>query len=265
MLWRLFTLSITVFWLVMTVLLLRITYYPEGSQFAKVPPAAIFRMFLARGATTNELALYHGDKKVGRGTLTPRRVVKTTGQSDYEMLMAGTLDKGAVDMVDSQINWHVNLMLRAGERWGGVTGWFRMPEAGANLDFNWLEGDALPKFSLHTKTGDMDDKMLRLMMPFMSGPGGIKPPPGVELPSGLKMPAGGVDGAVEVKAREGVLMLAGQKRHGYVVELVIMDQQRAKAFFTEAGELAMVEMPDGWRALHPVIYGLVPDIPEAED
>ena len=73
------------------------------------------------------------------------------------------------------------------------------------------------------------------------------------------------EGALQLTAREGVVMLAGQKRRGYVMELKIMDQNRAKIFFTEAGELALVEMTDGWRALDPIIYGLVPEIPEPEE
>jgi hypothetical protein len=263
MLWRLFTLFVTVFWLVMTLLLVRVT---EGSQFAKVPPGAIFKMFLARGATTNQFMLYHGDKKVGHGILTPRRVAKPGGPADYEMMMSGMLDRGAQDLVDSEVSWRVNLFLHAAERWGGVNGALRMPQAGVSLDFNWAEEDTLPKFSLHTKSGDMDDRMLRLMMPFMTnGNGEIKPPPGMQLPAGVKLPAAGAEGTVQVRAREGVMVLAGQKRRGYVMELVIMDQQRAKAFFTEAGELAMVEMPDGWRALDPVIYNLVPEIPDPEE
>jgi hypothetical protein len=60
------------------------------------------------------------------------------------------------------------------------------------------------------------------------------------------------------------MSLAGQRRRGYVIDFTIMDQYRAKAFFTEAGELALVEMPDGWRALDQIIYQLVPEIPEPD-
>ncbi len=259
MLWRLFTVCIIAFWLVMTVLLVRVTYYPEGSQFAKVPPGAIFKMFLERGATQNTLHIYHNDKKVGYATLTPHRTEVKNGPADYVMMLQGTMDKGSVELADSQVVWHLNLELHGAERWGGMNGWVRMADIGTAFDFNWPEGESLPKFTLRGSNGYLDDKMLRTMMPFMAGSGAPSLPPGIELPKP------GSDATLQVKAREGVMKLAGQKRRGYVMELSVMEQHRAKAYFTEAGDLALVEMPGGWRALDPLIYGLVPEIPEPEE
>lgn len=260
MAWRIFTALIIAFWLVMTGLLVKTTYYPEGSQFAKVAPSAIFKMFLDRGANQNTLHIYHRDKRAGYATVTLRRTSLKTAPADYMLMMQATMDKGALDFVDSQAVAHLNLELHGAERWGGMSGWLRLADVSTTLDFNWAENDRLPKFNLRAGGTTMDDKMLRLMMPFMAGPDGtVKPPPGVNLPT-LNPQS-----SLQLMAREGTMMLAGQKRRGYVMELSVMDQNRGKAYFTEAGELALVEMPDGWRALDPVIYGLVPEIPEPEE
>jgi len=259
MLWRLFTASIIAFWLVMTVLLVRVTYYPEGSQFAKVPTATIFKMFLERTTGSNPLHIYHRDKKAGYATLTLHRTRAVDGTADYVVMMQATMDRGALDFVDSQVIGHVNLELHGMERWGGMNGFLRLPDVRTTFDFNWSENESLPKFTLRAGGTTMDDKMLRVMMPLMSGANGVQPPPGMNLP-----PVN-TQSSLQLTAREGAMTLAGQKRHGYVMELTIMDKRRAKAFFTEAGDLALVEMPDGWRALDPVIYGLLPEIPDEEE
>jgi hypothetical protein len=259
MVWRAFTFLVIAFWLVMTLLLVRATYYPEGSQFTRVPPGKIFKIFLERGATENTLQIYHGDKKAGYVNFSPRRTGKAKTNGDYDMLLSGSMDRGSVDFVDSRVEWHLNVTLHGAERWGGMSGTVRFPDAGSIVSFAWPENASLPKFTVHTKTGDVDDTMLKMMAPQLFGASGVTPPPGVNLPEG------GAEGALQIKAREGVMALAGQRRRGYVMEFTIMDQYRAKAFFTEAGELALVEMPDGWRALHQIIYQLVPEIPEPDE
>jgi hypothetical protein len=254
MLWRLFTGFIITFWLVMTVLLVRVTYYPEGSQFAKVPPSTIFKMFSERGSDPLPVHIYHGAKKTGYASVTLHRVKPEDGTGDYVVTIQATLDRGGLDFVDSQVVGNLNLEMHGMERWGGMHGFLRMPDVRTAFDFNWPENESLPKFNLRTGGTTLDDKVLRVMMPFMAGPDGVHPPPGVNLPT--------IDpqSSLQLTAREGVMTLAGQKRHGYVMELAIMDKRRAKAFFTEAGDLALVEMPDGWRALNPVIYNLLPEI-----
>ena len=72
----------------------------------------------------------------------------------------------------------------------------------------------------------------------------------------------GQEDFMKVTAREGSMKIAGQRRKGYVIEFSLMDHYHAKAFFTEAGELAIVELPEGYRAVEPVIHGLVPDEPD---
>src|ERR1700759_3547351 len=102
MAWRIFTFLITAFWLVMTVLLVRVTYYPEGSQFAKLPPGKVFKMFLDRGATSQTLQIYHGDKKVGYASLDPQRNARGLAPGDYALVFSAHLDKGSVEFVVSQ-------------------------------------------------------------------------------------------------------------------------------------------------------------------
>jgi len=161
-----------------------------------------------------------------------------------------------VQFVDSRV--HLDLTMHGSDGLNGMVGNMRFDDIGTTIDFNWPEGASMPKFKLHSKTGDVDDTMLKMFAPQMFGANGnLTAPPGMNLPAGADSP-------IQVKAREGIMALAGQRRHGYVMEFTLMDQYHAKAFFTEAGELALVEMPEGWRAMHQLIYNLDPAVPDPD-
>lgn len=238
--WRFITFMIFAFWAVMVTLLVRATYYPEESRFAQLPPRTVLRMFLDQANNSNTLHLYHDGVKVGHVFLSAHHASDHADGDDYSLLISGLLEKGAVQEVDGALSWRMSMLLLGAERWGGASGQIRIHDSASVFDFNWAQGQKFPAFTLRKGVEIVaDDKLLQLMMPEM--------PPD----------AGGND-MVTVKAREGVMNLAGQKRRGYVLELKFMEYH-LKAFFTEAGELAFAELPGGYRALEPVVHGLVPD------
>lgn len=246
MLWRFLATLVVIFWLVMAGLLMRVTYYPEGFQFAQMPPGAVLKLFLDRGASGKQLHLYHGEKKIGHVTLDLRRMQPALDSDDFTLLVSGMLETGALPAVAGPLNWRVNINLREGRHWAGAGGQVRMPDDGVLLDFNWLEGRATPEFTLHRRGSEpVDDQQLKTWLgPMGFGNGTITAVPGDFL---------------EVTAREGIMKIAGQNRKGYVIGFSLMDRYRATAFFTEEGDLALVELPEGYRALEPNIHGLVPD------
>lgn len=256
MLWRFLVILVTLFWLVMAVLLVRVTYFPEGSPFAQLPPGSVLKLFLDRGASGKQLHLYHGEKRIGHVTLDLRRVPARREPEDYLLLLSGMVERGVMRDVTSSLTWRININLREGRRWAGAGGQVRMPELNVLLNFNWREGSPTPEFTLHRRgVLQADDKLLQpLLGQFGTGPGGGA------LPS-----AAGQDDLLSVSARENAMKIAGQNRKGYVIAFSVMDRYRATAFFTEEGDLALIDLPDGYRALEPNIHGLVPDEPEEPD
>lgn len=69
-----------------------------------------------------------------------------------------------------------------------------------------------------------------------------------------KMPSQGE--AMKLQAREGMMMLAGRQRKCFVLTLPILGVQEVKMIFTEAGELARIDLPDNYVLLEPTIHGL---------
>ncbi|MCE9518254.1 MAG: hypothetical protein K8R87_01600 [Verrucomicrobia bacterium] len=250
MFWRSLVIFITLFWLVMVTLLVRVTYFPEGSQFAQMPPGIVLQMFLDHGASGKQLHLYHGEKKIGHLTLDVRGMPAAQSPGDYTLLLTGYIEKGALPDVASAVNLRLNINLREARRWAGAAGQIRLSDDGVLLDFKWLEGRATPEFTLHRKgVLQADDGLLQPMLgQFGAGTGAGAPPAGTMQ-----------DDFFKVSARESTMKIAGQKCKGYVIGFSILDRYHATAFFTEEGSLALIELPEGYRALEPNIHGLVPD------
>ncbi len=254
LMFRALSLSIIAFWLVMTVLLVRSVYFPDGSAFAEVPAQKILKLFMDQGSALNTMHLYHGDKKIGHASLNAHRFDPKNDGLDYLFSASGSLDKGALPNVASDVSWRLDMRLDKEEQWRGLAGQIRLNAQSTVTDFKWERDQAFPTFTLKQKGVLIaDDKTLSPMLLTLSGQNGLN------LPDGSQASATNAAGLFKTRAREGIIILAGQKRKGYVLEFTVMDQYRAKAYFTEVGELALVELPDGYRMLEPVIYGLVPD------
>jgi hypothetical protein len=62
--------------------------------------------------------------------------------------------------------------------------------------------------------------------------------------------------ANQLRAREGLMQLAGRERKCFVLTLPLFGQHEIQMIFTEAGELARIDLPDGYALLEPTIHGL---------
>lgn len=260
---RIVTLSVLGFWALMTLLLVRMIYFPDHSRYVEVPPRVVLRGFLDGGTTNNTLHIYRKDQKVGHASVTARRVW-TNGVNQYRVHFSGVLDKGVLEVEEGQVNWRLEIALDNLDTWSGAKGQIRLGESSTVLDFEWVKNERVPRFTLKQKGMVVaDDVSIQPMLSAFMGPqGGVSG----AVPEGLGLPPNAdVATMIRVKALEGLMELAGQQRHAYLLEFIAMDHWKAKAFFTDAGELALMDLPEGWRLVEPVIYGLVPEYPEDED
>lgn len=260
---RILSLSVLAFWLVMSVLLVRMVYFPDHSRYEEVAPRLVLRNFLEGGAAINTLHLYHKERKLGHASVNTRRLWNA-GRNRHRVHLSGVLDKGAVEALDGQVNWRLEVDLENMERWVAAKGQIRVSGNSSVLDFEWQEGEKMPRFTLKQKGVVVaDDTTVQPMVAAMMGQ---QEAAGLPLPEGVAVPPGAeVMSLIKVRAMEGLMMLAGQKRQAYLLELAAMDQWKARVYFTTAGELALVDLPEGYRMVEPVIYGLVPEYDENED
>jgi|GEM_PF-4563419 len=253
---RVLVAGVLLLWAVMTLLLLRVTYFPDGTSFSEVPPSYVMKMFLDQTKSTGTWRLYNGNKDLG-----PIRVDARRSDGVQRVIqISGEVNEGHFDQFKGRLVWRINLTAQELSSITAVSGQIRIAEEGKVLDFSWKPGDRMPKFELK-------EHGLTLMNDQLAGPmigqfmGGSNPTDFAQA-QGIPQDIGGL---FSFRAREGSMTLSGQPRRGYVMEMKLMEQWKAKAFFTEVGELAMVDLPQGYRVIEQVIYNLAPEYPDEEE
>ncbi len=259
MFWRIISAAGILFWAVMTGLLIRDTYYPEESRFAEVPPQFVFDLFLSHRESATTMLLYRAEEKLGHSTFLVRGQPTSTGRSElYEVQASGQIEGRAFGAPDLDLTWRFTGDLATGERWKSMlfqTGW--RPGAGPEgtaqavmATVGWSEGQTSPSFEVR-QGGKliMDDEKAGSLLK------------GGTFPLGGWMGSSLTGGAVlysmaQVKAREGAMMLAGKRRKCYILQMQFMGLYEIKVLFTEAGELARIDLPQGYHLLEPTIHGL---------
>lgn len=265
MFWRTISALGILFWAVMTGLLIRDTYFPEESRFAEVPPKLVFDLFLHHRDSASTLLLYKDDQKLGHSTFIVRKQPNNDpGPTLYDLQASGMVDGGAFAKDGSDLTWRIVGELDDGQHWRSMifqTGWRPghgrdSAREGVTASVGWRRGVDAPTFEVR-QGGQviMDNAKANSLLK-----GGTIPLGGL---IGSSLSGGGaLSSMAQVKAREGAMMLAGKRRKCYVLQMQFMGLYEIKVLFTEAGELARIDLPQGYHLLEPTIHGLGASITE---
>jgi len=263
MLWKTVTASLLLFWAVMTGLLLRNVYFPERSLFAEVPPRLVLELFLTQTSTSSStLHLYHHQERIGHANL---HVIQLPSKNDnvktYRLTANGSVETAGSDGEPSA---NAALRLVADLREADTLSSFEMDLAVPDRDYSaivrWKYGQNYP--AVEVRQGGnliLNTASALALAGFASN---------LEMLSGLLSPNTSstkddtpATPAPTIRAREGLMDLAGKSRRCYVI-LAESEILPFQALFTEAGELAGIELPQGLRLLDPFIHGLEPGLIE---
>lgn len=261
MIWRVAAVLAVVFWAVMSGLLVRDVYFPEASRFAIVPPRMVMDLFLRQSETFGcTLHLYHQREKIGHANLQVNRRIKQDHETVYDLIAHGAVEEVAPeDQVRSiMASWSLGCTLADGERWQNLAIKASFPQRDASMRLSWNETQSSPEVLV--RQGErvvMNSQDVKLLMGMGAGQdsalamlsmmGGNLPKTGT--PSDTK-------DAMKLQAREGMMVLAGRQRKCFILSLPIMEMYEVKMIFTEAGELARIDLPDDYVLLEPTIHGL---------
>ncbi|WP_395745049.1 hypothetical protein [Prosthecobacter sp.] len=258
MIWRVAAVLAVIFWAVMSGLLVRDTYFPEASRFAVVPPRMVMDLFLRQADSFGcTLHLYHDHEKMGHANLQVNRRTKTDGQTAYDMVAHGSVEEPVPGSEARSLvaTWSLGCTLADAERWQYLSLKAAFPQRDASMQMSWNETQTTPEVlvkqgervlmnsqdvKLLTGMGSGEDSMLA-MLALMGG----------NLPKKDAAP-----GAMKLQAREGMMMLAGRQRKCFVLVLPVFGTHEVKMIFTEAGELARIDLPENYVLLEPTIHGL---------
>ncbi|HEY1049330.1 MAG TPA: hypothetical protein VGE39_06235 [Prosthecobacter sp.] len=261
MIWRVAAVLAVVFWTVMSGLLLRDVYFPEASRFALVPPKVVLELFLRQSdAFGSTLHLYKHKEKIGHASFQISRRTRSDDAVAYDVLARGVVEETVPEKNAQRTlaTWNVSCVLADAERWHHLAVAANIPQHDVSLKIDWNDGQTVPEVLVKQQgrvvVGTQDVAML---MKLGAGTDGAM--------AMLSMLGGGAGQAAKtpvkpeetrLQAREGILVLAGRERKCYVLTLPVLGQQEVKMIFTEAGELARIDLPDGYALLEPLIHGL---------
>ncbi len=261
MFWRLVSTLGILFWAVMTGLLVRDTYFPEESRFAEVPPGMVLDMFLTHRGSTSSMLLFRDDAKIGCANISVTADSVPPGQPRlYRLRGSGLIEGMVLGRPGSSLSWLLESELGEDSQWKRLQFQSRLtPADGARGEddglltmLSWKAGDALPHVELREGGRKiLDSSMVATLLQ------------GRQLPlAGLieKGSAAGnaTAGIAQLTAREGLMRLAGKRRKCYILTVQLAGTYQIKALFTEAGELASIDLPQGYRLLDPGINDLAP-------
>lgn len=247
------------FWAVMTGLLLRNVYFPDHSALAEVPPRLVFDLFLNQVAShSNTLHVYHHQDKLGHASF---HVVKSEASGAeplplYRLTVSGGIDaeSGGGQRVTS--GWRLEADLRDGEELQSLKLDLTSTESNHTVMLRWQEGEKLPQLEVRKANQLVMDTKGALALAGMGEQMGLL--------SGMLGLSGkeGQEPQLRMEAREGLMDLAGRSRRCYVIRLTAFELYEVQAIFTEVGELARVDLPQGFCLREPLIHGLEPDLVE---
>jgi hypothetical protein len=260
MFWRVVSIGVVVFWAVMTGLLIRASYFPGQSLLSEVPPRVVLDLFLKQAMTSGStLHFFNKQEKIGHANFYAARTDSGSDAPVYRLRASGSLEAPAGDGVRSSAGWNIEVDLANAEDLKKLNLDLTLPSTKTNLTLKLREGEELPAMELRQDKRLLLDTQGALAMAGMAEKMG-----GLE---GLLGLAAGKDGdkrapTLELAGREGLLDLAGRKRRCFILTIGAFEMYQIRAVFTEAGELARVDLPQGYKLLEPLIHGLEPDLVE---
>jgi hypothetical protein len=260
MIWRLVAFLAVFFWAVMSGLLVRDIYFPEASRFAIVPPKMVMDLFLRQSDTFGStLHLYHQREKIGHANFQVNRRTKPNHQASYDLVAHGVVEQSepGSQMHTVAATWSLGCTLADAERWQRLAVKVTFPQRDASMQLSWSENQSAPEVLVkqgeHVVVNSQDVKMLMGMGAGQDGALAMLSFLGGGLPKTSAQPP---PNTMKLQAREGQMVLAGRQRKCFILTLPIMGAYELKMIFTEAGELARIDLPDDYALLEPTIHGL---------
>lgn len=253
--WRVAYIAITIFWIAMTSLLIKRVYFPEDGGFKDVPVELLFARFAQHNDVINNLSLLRENQKLGHATVASKEWKdETTGQLRGFALHAGGMVEGeAWNQPGFNVSWSFAGRFDRAQVWHSIDLRIRTQESSTIV--MWEKGQEMPKIEV-MRDGKvvLDTAGLLAQAKMTAAIPGFSALPflnGGKLDQNLTP-----ETAVQMKASEGTALLAKQKRKSFQLAISLLGLVNATAHFTEAGELASVDLPGDMRLLDPIIFGL---------
>ncbi len=256
MLFRIASVLIVAFWLVMSGLLVQLTYFPEESRLSKVDPEYVVGLFL-RNEELSELQVYKDGQPVGDLQVqakTQREEDRRSRAREVKFLATGEVE--LPNLPRQMLRWNGTLRLGADRS---------LEEIKVMVRFE--EPDAQVALKIHPKTRDFSYEVTQDEQVVATSDSKDPQAPGAAQmrmllmawgvnPESLENPevaAAEQQRLTALSARHGQIDVGEQRIHAYILTLTVLGGQEIKFYLTEAGELVRVTTSLGYEMLSEVL------------
>lgn len=260
MLWKSVTALIVLFWLAMTSLLIRHTYFPDAPVLTSVPVVqALDHIANHRHVSTSTLTLTQHGKRQGSADLniSEWRELQSHKRLGFHFQAGGqVVAPGQETTMGASLTWRFDGDFKEAGGWQQLSLAARVPATDTSLFIGWKQGDEQPKIEVwRNKELVMDTKRALEEARQKQGAGSLGLMGGM-LPGMFGSQSVSLENLIQLRADEGIIPIAGKKRKGRILTIALMGFYQAKASYTEDGELTRVELPQGWQLIDPLLEGL---------
>jgi hypothetical protein len=253
--WRILSGLIFLFWAMMTWLLVQRSYFGEKAQRVAIPVNDVLASFAAHQSGLNTLQLVHGQAKRGQATfnLQDRQTLDGKIQRGYALNAGGMIESATASQGGGNISWRFEGDIDPALLWQRLELRLRVAATDTSIIFSWHHGDEQPVLEVlrdGQRIMDMKSALAQgAMAQSLTGMGGFSMLPGMNKEAAL-------ESLIQLTAYQDRLTIAGSQRQSRVLKLAIMGFYEATAHFTDTGELARIDLPDGFKFIDPMILGL---------
>lgn len=267
MLWKSVTALIVLFWAVMTALLVRQTYFPADSRLTQVSVNTVQeRASQHRSLVRNTLSLSRKGERLGHADIgvIDRTTSKDKGLSPdarFTWQAGGMIEGKAWGRPNGSAVWRFEADVDERQAWQRLSLALRVAESDTNLLVAWKKSDDMPKIEVRQQGElimDTQQALAQAKEQQASGGLGSMGIMGSMLPSLLGRQTISLERLIHMQAHKTVMSVAEEERRCHLLTLSLLGIYQAKFYFSETGELARVELPQGWELLDPLLVGLTP-------
>ena len=256
MLWRLATVLILLFWAVMTVLLVRRTYFPAETEQVAVPVKLVMQRLAANHPPGGTLQLLQGRQRCGNTSYSLLDYPLKGPRKGYTWQVGGAVENGERNQPESRITWNFSGDFTDDEHWERISLSVRSSSADTTVNVGWRQGQDLPEIEVRKAGALVMDTTQALAQakgsPMMTGLGGFTS----MIPGFGGSPVVSLERLIRVSARQASMPLGGRRRKAFALTFSLMGLYQAKAWVTEAGELVRVDLPQDYRLVDLMVLGL---------
>ena len=258
MLWRLASALILIFWAVMTTLLVRHTYFPAEAEFAPVPMSLLMQRFASTAMPSNTLQLRQGKTLLGNATLAivDWKDTATGASKGYTWQVGGMIEAPPDLGQQARVTWNFSGDYTTDGRWERIALSARSSATDTFVNVSWKLGQELPVIEVRKGDKIVMDTATAMEQaksnPMLAGMGGMTS----MLPSFLGNKAVSLEHLINLSAKEASIRLGNRQRKAFLLTASLMNLYQTKAWFTEAGEIIKVDLPQGYRLTNPLVFGL---------